>query len=105
MPKPPAYRRYIVSILAPAVALALTLAIMPLAETATLLLFLVAVMVTTWYGGRGPGAVAIVLGAGFIAYFILPPVYEFYIAGSTDLLRFAVYLGSSGMVAWLAASR
>jgi C4-dicarboxylate-specific signal transduction histidine kinase len=40
-------------------------------------LFFVAVVVTAWFAGAGPGWLAVVLSALAVDYFILPPVYVF----------------------------
>jgi PAS domain-containing protein len=39
-------------------------------------LFLIAVAVTTWYGGSGPGYLAIVLSMASLSYFFIPPLYS-----------------------------
>ena len=45
-------------------------------------LFLFAVAVTSWYGGAGPAAVAVVLSTTFFNYFFIEPIYTFYVQAS-----------------------
>ena len=44
--------------------------------------FLAAVVVSVWYGGPGPGLVAMTLSVLAIAYFVLPPLYSFAVTPS-----------------------
>jgi len=39
-------------------------------------LFLIAVAVTAWYAGIGPGYLAIVLSMASLSYFFIPPLYS-----------------------------
>ncbi|MBI3950424.1 MAG: PAS domain S-box protein, partial [Acidobacteria bacterium] len=91
--------RYGVAILSVALALLLTLRFSPLKNDSPFPLFFAAVMLSTWYGGLGPGLLATfcsVLGAD---YFILHPAYSL-IVGLADLLR----LGAFVLVALLTSS-
>src|SRR5437762_3689471 len=45
-------------------------------------LFLTAIAVTVWYGGIGPGILAVVLSSTSFNYFFTEPLYSFYIAPS-----------------------
>ena len=44
--------------------------------------FLAAILATVWYGGLGPGLIALILSMLAVAYFILPPLHSFSIAPS-----------------------
>lgn len=71
-------RAYAVAILASALALLLTLLVDdPLVEPNTLLLFLAAVMCSSWYGGVGPGIVATILTGLTALYFYVEPAFSF----------------------------
>ena len=39
-------------------------------------LFALAIVVTTWYAGIGPSALAVLLSTGFFAYFFALPLYS-----------------------------
>jgi PAS domain S-box-containing protein len=55
--------------------------------------FALAVMVSSLYGGKGPGLLSVGLSALAFDYFFLPPLFQLSVEPSS-LLRFAVFLGS-----------
>jgi two-component system sensor kinase FixL len=66
--------------------------------------FLIAIAVTVWFGGMGPGLLAIVLSDLSIDYFFLPPIYSI----SFDLSHvpyFIVFTLFGLSISWLSASR
>ena len=83
---------YGLAVLASALALLLTLLIDdPLVEPNTLLLFLAAVMCSSWYGGIGPGLVATVFTGLAALYFYTEPAFTFAFneQGTVRLVEFA----------------
>src|ERR1700693_4075320 len=56
--------------------------------------FFLAVMVSSLYGGKGPGLFAVGLSALAFDYFFLPPRFQFYM-DSSSFLRFGPFLGAS----------
>ncbi|WP_017314134.1 ATP-binding response regulator [Mastigocladopsis repens] len=66
-------QRYSVAIITVLLALLLTRLLWPLQKLTVYPLFFAAVMVSSWYGGMGPGLVATVLSALACAYFFLLP--------------------------------
>jgi PAS domain S-box-containing protein len=56
------------------------------------MLFLCAVLVTSWVGGLGPGLLASALAALALTFFFLPPIYSLMIAEARDLLRLCVFV-------------
>jgi len=67
-------------------------------------LFLMAIALTVWFGGMGPGLLAIVLSILSIDYFFLPPIYSI----SLDLSHvpyFIVFTLFGLLISWLSASR
>jgi len=74
-------QRYSVAVLAVVVALLLTQLLRPLLKPSLYPLFLAAVMVSSWYGGIGPGLVTTALAALACAYFFIPPLYSLAING------------------------
>lgn len=72
--KRPLRLRYGVAIAAVAVAFALRMALFGTLETRlAFAFFLPAAMIAAWYGGLGPGLLAVVLGLLLGDYFFLPP--------------------------------
>jgi signal transduction histidine kinase len=67
-------------------------------------LFDLAIVVTTWYAGAGPGVLAMVLSAAFYNYFFTEPLYSFEISNE-DLPRFVLFTASAGIAAWFVAVR
>jgi PAS domain S-box-containing protein len=71
--------RYGVAVLTVTLALLLKLLLIPLIEVESpFLLFFAAVLVSAWYGGRGPGLLAIALAALISGYFFLSPTYSLF---------------------------
>jgi len=68
------------------------------------LLLLFAVAVTTWYGGPGPAALAVVLSIAFFDYFFTEPRYNFYVT-SSDIPYLVVFISFALLVAWFSAVR
>jgi PAS domain S-box-containing protein len=67
--------------------------------------FFVAVLVSTWFGGRGPGLFAVLLSTLSINFFILEPRFVF-LFGYRDLLHLAVFLFCALVISsWSTARR
>ena len=67
-------------------------------------LFFAAVMLSAWFGGKGPGLLAVFLSALAIAYYFLTPIHSFSV--SSELLpRLAAFIFSAVLVAWLSTAR
>jgi serine phosphatase RsbU (regulator of sigma subunit) len=65
--------RYGIAVAAPVLTLLIRLLLLPiLGDSYPVLLFLPAVMLAGWYGGVGPGLVAVALTTGFAGYFFMP---------------------------------
>ena len=62
--------------------------------------FFLAVFVSSLYGGKGPGLLSVGLSALAFQYFFLPQVFQPFVATSS-LLRFAVFLGATLLIAGL----
>jgi K+-sensing histidine kinase KdpD len=68
---------YGIAIVTTLTVMSIELLLKPLFEGApALLLFLLTVMVSAWYGGLGPGVLATVLGVFASRYFALEPLYS-----------------------------
>jgi PAS domain S-box-containing protein len=67
-------------------------------------LFLAAISTAIWYGGNGPGMLAIALSGALVAYFFTEPLYSFEIQ-SADRIYFAVFIAFALLIAWFAGKR
>lgn len=83
--------RYIVAVLAVALALGLTSLLWPVLKPSTSLLFFAAVMFSAWYGGLGPGLLSTLLSTLAIIYFFDSPTHTFKI-DVADILRLGVFV-------------
>ncbi|HLF83738.1 MAG TPA: PAS domain S-box protein, partial [Blastocatellia bacterium] len=66
---------YAIAILSVIAAVMLTWSLWPLIERSVFLFFIIAVMLSAWRGGHGPGLVATILSAVLGDYFFLPPLH------------------------------
>ena len=67
-------------------------------------LFLMAIAVTVWYGGNGPGILAIVLASLCFNYFFTEPRYTFYIEAS-DRGLFVAFVLFALLINWFGTKR
>ena len=67
-------------------------------------LFMMAIMVTVWYGGAVPGAFAVVVSSIAFAFFFSEPKYSFEIHAD-DQPQFAAFVLFALTVGWFASSR
>src|SRR5438067_1893687 len=94
---------YVLSVLSVAVATAVTLLLGD--YTFRTPFFFVAILVSTWFGGRGPGLFAVLLSTLSINFFILEPRFAF-LFGFRDLLHLAVFLFCALVISsWSTARR
>ncbi|MGF1478996.1 MAG: ATP-binding protein [Cyanophyceae cyanobacterium] len=84
-------RHYGVAILSVASALLLTKLLLPFIAPTVSLLFFAAVMLSTWYGGLGPGLLATVLAVLASDYFLIPPLYSLGQVSGADFLQLAIF--------------
>ncbi|MBD2464775.1 PAS domain S-box protein [Oscillatoria sp. FACHB-1407] len=54
--------------------------------------FYIAIAISTWYGGRKPGMVAIALSLLALNYYFIPPIHQIQISDLNDVLRLALFL-------------
>jgi signal transduction histidine kinase len=81
-------------------ALALTLLIWAFIESLASPLFLLAIIVTSWYGGMKPGVLATLLSGFAINYFFIDPTN--YLSGSRDdILRILIFTLEGYAFCWL----
>ncbi|MGA2600988.1 MAG: ATP-binding protein [Bryobacteraceae bacterium] len=87
-----------------AAALGLTFLLQSVVSTAGFLFFYIGVVTSTWFGGRWPGALAVVLSALAVAYFFTPPLYSFEM-DRQSLPVFIEFAASSAVVGWFSSWR
>src|SRR5271156_3587000 len=80
--------RYALAIALVAAALLLSLALQVSFGNPFWLLFPVAVIASTWFGGRGPGWVAVGLSTILVLYYFIPPARSFTVK-PRDILFFS----------------
>jgi signal transduction histidine kinase len=98
-------RPYAFAVFASALALVLTLLVDdPRVEPNTLLLFLAAVMCSSWYGGIGPGVVATGLTGLGALYLYIPPALSF-LLDEQSALRLVEFVAVSVLISVLNETR
>lgn len=98
-------QRYGLACFSVSLTLLLTYGIRALYSQGSLFLLLGAVMVSAWYGGRGPGLAALVLSAAGVTYFVFPPPFSFYTKETVDSIRLLLFIAASLVVILLTESR
>lgn len=96
--------RYLIALGAVIAALAATLLLSPVIAPRLSPLFLLAVMVSGWRGGLGPGLLATGLSALVNVYVLLPPAFSFQ-AEREELLQLAVFICAAVITGTLSAAR
>jgi signal transduction histidine kinase/ActR/RegA family two-component response regulator len=95
-------RRYGMAVLVTGLTLMVSLALRLVLEDAVpLVLFILAVMVSAWYGGLGPGVLSSLLSVMAGNYFLMEPARSFALSSPADWLRVASFLVTAGVVSSL----
>ena len=95
----PLWLRYVAAILAVAVATALRVALEPLlGDGSPFITLLAAVAFSAWYGGRGAGALSILLGILSADFFMLEPRGSFKVGHSGYLAGALLYAAMGGVI-------
>jgi PAS domain S-box-containing protein len=103
LPVRPLPVRYGMAVLSVTVAVLIKLPLDPLGGVDTpFLLFLGAVMVAAWFGGWGPGVLALVVAVALADYFFLPPIYSFGIAAPSHQVGLVLFILEAILIIWLA---
>jgi PAS domain S-box-containing protein len=93
--------RYLLAVAVTGVAVILTRAIQPFVAPSVTPPFILAVIIASLYGGKGPGALASILGVGAMSYWFFPP---FSVDTPADLARQLMFLVVAGVTTWVAGS-
>ena len=84
--------RYSIAVLSVIAAVMLTWLLWPLMQRSIFLFFILAVMLSAWRGGHGPGLVAAILGAILSDYFFIPPFHTIRFQKPEDAVPLFVFL-------------
>jgi PAS domain S-box-containing protein len=94
--------RYGLAVASSAVAFAIASLIRrPVVELSPFLLFYAAVAVSSWYGGFGPGLLAVVLGSLVADYYLFEPRDSLLIREPLDVARLMLFLLVGALISWL----
>lgn len=85
-------RRYVGAIAVNLLALMLGILLQPRLESGTFVVLLMAVMYSSWYGGRLAGLIAVAFATWTQNYLLLSPSGELSVTDSLDVLRTAVFV-------------
>src|ERR1700720_2049501 len=99
---PPVWR-YGLSILSVAISTAITMPLESFGVRTSL--FFPAILLSTWFGGTGPGLLAVVLSTFSINYFILEPRFAFTPLSVRDVVHLAVFLFTALIISSWSAGR
>jgi K+-sensing histidine kinase KdpD len=96
--------RYGLAVLSVAAALAGTQLLRAYFEPTPNSLFFCAIMLSSWFGGLGPGLLSGLLSVGIIDYYFIFPRYTLAI-NPEDVPRLAVFFVSAASISWLSDGR
>ncbi len=102
--RPSVFVSYLVAVLASVAALAATLLLAPFVEQRGFSLFLLAVMISAWYGGFGPGLLATLLSA-LASVYAPQPLSLASALTLSSALRLAVFLFAAMVISTLSEAR
>ncbi|HJU87885.1 MAG TPA: ATP-binding protein [Gemmatimonadaceae bacterium] len=88
----PWYLRYGIAVVAVSIAIGLTLSFDEYLTRTIFILVFLAVGITAWYGGLGPGLAVVVLGTLAIQYFIIPPAGSFKPLDPRDIVPVVIFI-------------
>ena len=83
--------RYSVALAISIVTTLLILGLKPVLARGLMVLYIPGVMISTWYGGLGPGLLATLLSVGATAYLFLDPAGSFFIQSADDITELVVF--------------
>lgn len=96
--------RYGFAVVLVSIALCLSVVLQNVSWNRFWFLFLAAVMASAWYGGRGPGWLAVILSSVSVEYFFIPP-FRTWILRPRDVPYFLTFAACATFVSWLSSWR
>src|SRR5215475_5639763 len=94
--------RYVLAVVCVTAALFITRALEQYTDITPL--FYAAIVVSAWFGGRGPGLLAVVLSELAIDYYLVPPLYTFGL-GSKSISFLVVFGVLAVFTSWMSSKR
>ena len=76
-------------------ALGLTLPLRQFTQGPNVFLFYVAVMASSWFGGKGPGLEAVILSMLAVDYFLTPPFYSISVDSADWFFSYPLFFAPS----------
>src|SRR5262245_29287816 len=70
-------------------------------ERPPIILFIVPIAVSAWYGGLRSGLLAVLLGGLGYVYYLMEPRYSFLITSSADWVHLTLYVSIGCLLSWL----
>ena len=92
------------ALLSVAGAIVLSLLLKPLISDAFLFLFISAVITSAWFGGMGPGLLAVLFSSLAVEYLFVPPYFGFRM-NLEEIPYFLSFLLTAFLASWLSAAR
>ncbi len=102
---PPAIVRYLIPVGTVGLALLITLWLGPISHGTPFLFFTLAVTVSSWHGGLGPGLAATTLSVPLALYFVIQPQYESNPNDAADITRLFFFLLVGVAISFLGEER
>ena len=101
----PRWFGYLLAVTTTALALAVRLSFNPVLENRSLLLiFVIPVLISAWYGGLVPGLLATALSVLAAIYFFVAPYNMFAVELAADFLQLAIFITAASMISLLCHS-
>ena len=100
--RPAALTRYGLALLSSGLAFAIGWTFhQPLAEISPFIVFYAAVAFSSWYGGFGPGLLAVAISALAADYYLLEPRFHFVAHDTAAFGRLMLFVAVGSLIAWL----
>jgi light-regulated signal transduction histidine kinase (bacteriophytochrome) len=99
------FQRYAFSIAVTTAGFLLTMALNALTERSMFQLAVAAVVISAWFGGLGPGLLSAACSTVATAYYLLEPVYSFYVRSLADISQLVVFILVAVLMSGLSEAR
>jgi signal transduction histidine kinase len=103
--KPLSLWSYGLAILLVGLATLLTFFFSSFLERTVFILFFAAVMASSWYGGLGPGFLAIILAVLAAVFLFLPPIFTFTLDSFDEIIQVTLFVLVALLINWLTETR
>src|SRR4051794_1956140 len=104
-PVRPASARYGIAVVAVLIAVLVSHFFHGLFEATPSVLYLAVIVISAWYGGFGPGALATAASAVAILYLFLPPTYSLSVADLRTAFQLIIFIAIGLLTSYLSGAR